>query len=64
MTSVLMFLVNFGLSCIGAAVSLFSPDSGLYEAALFLFVAVNLFILSRPGTKGPNKYGPAPSKRA
>lgn len=64
MTSVLMFLVNFGLSCIGATVSLFSPDSGLYEAALFLFVAVNLFILSRPGTKGPNKYGPAPSKRA
>jgi|BioPla2DNA2_1021312.scaffolds.fasta_scaffold51531_2 uncharacterized membrane protein YhaH (DUF805 family) len=64
MTSVLMILVNFGLSCIAAAVSLFSSDSGLYEAALFLFVAVNLFILSLPGTKGPNKYGPAPSKRA
>lgn len=30
----------------------------------FLLCVFNLFVASWPGTKGPNKYGPAPEKRA
>lgn len=61
-TGWLILAVNFGALCVvSARYSLFSADV-LWHAAINLFIIVNLVVFCWPGTKGPNKYGPAPEE--
>jgi|BioPla2DNA2_1021312.scaffolds.fasta_scaffold56794_1 uncharacterized membrane protein YhaH (DUF805 family) len=56
--------VNGGVAYVAVtAVALFGLSSPIQRAAVAGLVLVNLCALLWPGTRGPNKHGPAPRKR-